>query len=372
MLANRPFLTRWCRRLVLALIAAVLLVAVPGARADDRAEDLPKEMADVAGAIVKQLQDKKLPRAVAVGLFTASDKLKNPSSAGPALQKALEEELTKRQVKIDPKADAEISGHYYPEDDEPGGRVIGMMELRLVDRPHNDELMLVEKKISGEGILATLFGTTAVFPTKTTNKARDLALLKPGAPRLDGATVFAGKDSPFGIAVLVWNGKTFEPRQPVIKGDGLAYVELRRDDIYKLRVVNNSPYDVGLTLSIDGLNLFAFSDNPGYRALGKVVVPPRTPCGIPGWHLTDEKSSQFKVVEYAAGAGPELKSGAAVGTITANFCFAWPKDSPPPEGEPLSRGGLRTGRGPVIDYHYEPVERAFGVLRATVSIRYTK
>jgi hypothetical protein len=56
----------------------------------------------------------------------------------------------------------------------------------------------------------------------------------------------------------------------------------------------------------------------------------------------------------------------------------WPKDEAAPADEPANPGAFArsaqdaTGRGMRFKSHYEVVERAFGVVRAAISVRYTK
>jgi hypothetical protein len=63
--------------------------------------------------------------------------------------------------------------------------------------------------------------------------------------------------------------------------------------------------------------------------------------------------------------------------ITATFAAAWPKDQQPPSDEPSnpaekSRSGDAVGRGTRFQQKFLEVERHIGVVRATVSVRYTK
>jgi hypothetical protein len=65
-----------------------------------------------------------------------------------------------------------------------------------------------------------------------------------------------------------------------------------------------------------------------------------------------------------------------IGTITACFAACWPRDGSPPPDEPAadvaSRGADATGRGARYQQNYKEVERLFGVIRSTVSVRYTR
>jgi hypothetical protein len=60
-----------------------------------------------------------------------------------------------------------------------------------------------------------------------------------------------------------------------------------------------------------------------------------------------------------------------------SFAAAWPENAQPPDDEPEqpnARGlvGDATGRGPRVGAKFTEVRRKFGILRATISVRYTK
>ena len=86
-----------------------------------------------------------------------------------------------------------------------------------------------------------------------------------------------------------------------------------------------------MTLTIDGLSVFAFSENKNYIYW---MVREKKTLTIPGWHRTNTKADSFLVTEYAKSVVAEaLPSSAAVGTITATFAAAWPKGGNPPADE---------------------------------------
>jgi hypothetical protein len=136
-----------------------------------------------------------------------------------------------------------------------------------------------------------------------------------------------------------------------------------------------------VTLTIDGLNLYSFSDvknpktgQPKYRV---VFVPAGQEVFIPGWHRTNEVSEEFVITEYAKSGSAALRSTAPTGTVTATFAAAWPKDKPQPADEPPaaagnSRSADAVGRGARVAQKFVEVERNIGVVRATVSVRYDK
>jgi hypothetical protein len=354
----------------LLLLALLALPAAP--RPARAANDLGKELAVVAEAIDQYLKDKGLGGSVAVGAFTASTPI--PASAGPAIQKSLTEELTKRSLRVEAKAPVEVKGDYFKVEDTESGRPSVLVKARLVDRRKGSELVVFDQPILGDAVIASLLGLNVVLPPKADTAARDDKLIDSidnPTVHVTGTQVRATPTSPYGIEVLVGSGDRYAARGPEVK-EGLAFLPLRREETYAVRLINDSPYDAAVTLTVDGLNMFAFSDNPAYRKLGKVLVPPGGSV-IKGWHLTDDRTSQFQVKAYAESAASELHSGVGIGMITASFAAAWPVNTSPPPDEPSSRAAVdATGRGPVVAVRYQSAQRRFGVVRAAVSVRYAK
>jgi hypothetical protein len=98
---------------------------------------------------------------------------------------------------------------------------------------------------------------------------------------------------------------------------------------------------------------------------------------VTGWHVDNKESDEFLVTAYAKSAAGQLGSSANVGTITATFAAAWPRDGKPPADEPASpsersKSADATGRGARHKKTWTEVQRRFGVTRDAVSVRYTK
>ena len=51
-------------------------------------------------------------------------------------------------------------------------------------------------------------------------------------------------------------------------------MNIRTSERYAIRLINDAPFEVAATLTIDGLSLFAFSGNPEYS----YVIVPRVPA----------------------------------------------------------------------------------------------
>ncbi len=159
-----------------------------------------------------------------------------------------------------------------------------------------------------------------------------------------------------------------------MEDDGLAFCKIARNELYGIRVYNLSPYDAAVTLTVDGLSVFAFSENKTYT---HYIIPAGGKADIVGWHRTNAVADSFRVVGYGESEVARLlPSSSSVGTVTAVFAAAWNAGAtPPPDEAPRSKGAPpadATGRGPAVAAKFVEVVKDVGVPRSTVSIRYTK
>ncbi len=357
----------------LALAVGVLFLAAP-ARGQD---SLRKELAEVAKSVQKQLEQFD-ESAVAIGPFTGPENV--PVNAGPGIGQALREELTGLGVKVSPAARLTVNGSYEDAKDKKTRRVFIELTARLVDKGGKTLVVLGARGVFGEEAVAAVLGATAFVPPDTDPKDREAVLVdRIDEPKvyLDGSSVFPAKASPYGIEVLVKQGDRYNPPKPEVR-DGLAYVPLKRDDVYAVRLINNTAHEAAVTLSIDGLNVFAFSTlrdpKKGTPLLSTFVVPAKSTVTVKGWPIDLGRSDEFLVTDYAQSAAAELKVGTAkLGVIHAGFAACWPKDGPVPPDEPAGgKAANATGRGAPIETPFKTVERKFGVLRASVSVRYNR
>jgi hypothetical protein len=360
--------------------AAVVSSAVLGwaalgaaARADDA---LRTELAVVAKAIAEAVKGLGHD-AIAVGEFTGPAQLS--ASGGPAIAKTLAEELAKNNVAVNRNAAVGVKGEFEDVKDNASGLLAARIKGAVTDRS-GQVLFTFTRGVFSETVLAALFGATAKLPTDLPPAERNAELEKSlDNPKVQvrGPRVSAA-DSPY--AVEVWAaraGAESKPRTAKVE-NGLAFVPLARGEVFGVKLVNKSKLDAAVTLTIDGLSLYAFSDvkdaTTGRPRYTVVVLGPDEEVFIPGWHRTNEASEAFVITDYARSAAAELKSTAPTGTITATFAAAWPKNQPPPADEPggTARSAEAVGRGARVAQKYVEVERTVGVVRATVSMRYVK
>jgi hypothetical protein len=354
-----------------------VLVASP-ARADDA---LRKELAAVAQGIAEAVKGLGHD-AIAVGEFTGPAQL--ATSSGPVISKTLGEELSKNGVAVQRAASIGVKGEFEDVKDKQSGLLAARIKGTVTDRT-GQVLFTFSRGVFGDNVVAALFGTTAKLPPDLPPADRNAELEKSlDKPKVhvQGAQVSAAADSPYAVEILAAPkpGSRYASRPATVR-DGLAFVPLRRGKIFGVRLINRSPHDAAVTLTIDGLNLYAFSDlkdpETGRPKFSVVLVGAGKDVFLRGWHRTHEVSEEFVITDYAKSAAAELRSTAPTGVITATFAAAWPKDQSPPADEPSngagnSRSAEAVGRGTRVQQKYVEVERHVGVVRATVSVRYTK
>jgi hypothetical protein len=351
------------------MLATLFLVPRPA----QAASNLQRELGVVAQEIAKFVKDMN-EESVSVGEFRAPPQL--AASAGPAIAQVLSDEIRKHGVQVKSRAKLGVEGRYRDVIDEKTKRLAAQIQISLVDRA-GKEILSLDRGVFGDATLSSLFGATTDLPPTADDKTRDQkiqdALDKPST-NLRGTRISPSPESPYGIEILIKSGPGMQPRQPK-DDDGLAFVPIHRHEIYAIKLHNDSPYEAAVTLTIDGLNVFCFSQNKTYT---QWIIPPKTHGTIIGWHVTNEGSDSFQVTEYSkSAAAVKMPNSAKLGTITASFAAAWPKEAMPPSDEPPSphefaRSADATGRGPHVATKYTEVQRLFGVTRAAVSVRYTK
>jgi hypothetical protein len=342
---------------------------------------LQKDLAEVAKDI-KTLLAERGEDSLSVGQFTGPATL--PTSAGPGIAQLLSEELKKLGLTVKVRANVGVEGKYRDVKVKETGLLAVELTVNVVDRS-GKSLLKDERRIGvfNEGDIAALLGLTVSLPAQEKEKDRSQRLEKAidkSKAHIDGTHISASADSPYGVEILVAASEKgpFEPRKPTLD-DGLAFVDIKRGEFYRVRLINGSEHQAAVRLTIDGLNMFDFSKvkNAKGEPFSQVILRPGKQTDIKGWSIDERHTDAFVVTEYAKSAAAELKSTAKTGTITVTFSAAWPKDGQPPADEPekagpRSAGGDATGRGPTVPDKFVEVRRAIGVVRATVSVRYTK
>jgi hypothetical protein len=361
------------------VVLAALALPAPARAAES---GLQKELDGFAQKL-KGVMDENSADSIAVGEFTGPPF--PPSSSGPGIQQLLIQSLKGQKVIVKEEAALFIKGEYFLIDD-PKDKERDRYAIKLeatVRTKKGTKVGDFQAEIRSNDDIAKLMGVTSDLGKKSEADQGDRAeklkydIDKPGV-FIVGSKVKASKEALYTVEVLVHGA----PRQADnVKGQ--AFVPIKRGEIYTVRVFNPGPHDAAVSLTIDGLDVFTFSEvkNPktGRPRYTHYVVGPGKHLDIKGWHCNNEHSASFQVVDFKnsalakASAGTDaklLRASPAIGTLTVCFHFAWTGDRPPAGAR--EGGGAATGFGPPVTFKLKEVKRTIGVLREVVTIRYRK
>jgi hypothetical protein len=389
--------SRCARRLVgLAAVVGLLLLGRPAAAS----EELRGVLRELAAEIKKALKGEGAASSIALGEFTGPATF--PTSAGPSIKQVLIEELKKEGVTVEETAKFGVTGSYSrtekeatnPDDARIGKKVLAVkLKASLVDSFDNPVgNFTFTRTIPGEATFLELIPVPVSLPPDGTELQRDKDLRDAfKAPKINikGSEIRSDANRPYALEILV-EGKPREAKEK----KGLAFVPIQRGEAYTVRLINNDDLEAAVQLRIDGLSMFTFSelrqpdqirdgkggliDNPnkGEPRYSVVIVAPKSKADIPGWHVNNKKSDSFLVTEFAKSGAALLKPTGDIGTISATFQKAWDKNADPPRDEPGKKRGVgsgdATGRGPEVAKEYKEVQRELGVIRDSISVRYTR
>jgi hypothetical protein len=361
-----------------ASFVAACLLGAKTASAADAPEPVATPTMDLAmkglAQEITQYLGQRSETDVILGPFTGPE----GTSAGPRIVQALTTALDGK-MKVVAEDACSVTGEYVGMEDEGTGKFVVQVDAEITDRTNLVVRKLVKYICTSEQEAVAILGTTGDLPLAPETRALEEERAEVINPETAPPTITAvdsiirpSPDSPFGIELLVQRGEELVPLPVVIEG-GQASVDIKPTDLYVVRLINDSPLPfVGVTLTIDGVNMFAFSHNPGYRKLGKVVVAGKSGL-IRGWHDSDEQSWAFQVQEFGPNLPAAQFGSGSLGVITATFCAAFPPNQAPadePPAEFAERGG--TGFGPSVAQRYTPMRLEFGAIRSAISIRYSR
>ncbi len=373
-MSRLAFLATGFRRAAMASWLASLAI-LPGPRSATAESDLAGETAVIAKQ-VKLLLDQKGQSTIAVGDFRAPAKL--ASGAGTAITKCMTDELKKLGLAVTRRAELELNGEFRDVQDPKAKAPAVQIRAHVVDQSGAEVVAFEPRGIFDMTTIASLVGATVSIPAAATEEQRNEGFTEAVEnPKIHLANTRISPDpkGPYAIEVRVKSGSEYRPRAASME-DGLAFLKIRREETYAIALINDSPNDAAVTLTIDGLSVFAFSENTAYRHF---IVPGKTTLTVPGWHRSNKVSDSFKVTGYAESAVAEnMPNSTIVGTITACFAAAWPKDSPPPADEASPKGAKAlpsddaTARGEAVEKIFTQVYKKVGRFRAAVTVRYSK
>jgi len=311
-------------------------------------------------------------------------------NSGPGLQKILADEVNSLKPNcVQTKATVVVYGRYAPIDQEDPTKQYEkrVIKVTLSVRGKGDRsLQELSAIIDSNEDIAHVGQVTGKLPTNANPQdLNDYIKNNMDKPKVEvaGTKIFNSPESPYAIELLVKGeyDNAFVPRG-ASKKDGLAFVDIKQKEVYKIKVHNNSKYEAAIAVSIDGLDMFSFSDDidpKTYRSkFSHLIIPAYQSTIVHGWFKTADKSRadnvlNFLVTAYGQGASTKGKQAkGTVGVIEVSFAAAWTDQPPHDEKGSRSASGNETGFGPPEKVGFTPVRRTIGNVREIICVRYTR
>ncbi|MCE9533115.1 MAG: hypothetical protein K8T89_18610 [Planctomycetes bacterium] len=375
------------------LFAIVVSLMSTGASSATVNEKIRKDIKPLAEKIQKIVKEEG-QTSIAVDQFAGAGV--DAMNFGPGIEQLLQQELEVTQKGIvDPKALLRLSGKYSFKKPDNG---LSFFELTLNIEKNNGEKVgeLSQKfnqeklKIVDSDVLAVMTARTTPLPPRETREQLNERIKKSiDEPKIEqpaNTRIKTSKESPFELELLTTllesapkDAAGWENIAPIPIGKGAngAEANIQRNDVYAVRVFNNTPHDAAVTLTIDGLDVFTFSEvrtPEGRPKYSTFIVPPKSSFIITGWFKTNSKADSFLITEYGKGAistQPSVGRG-KVGVLTVTFALAWSGQNIPEDEKGARTGGNETGFGPPVKVDLPETKRTIGVVRDVISVRYTR
>jgi len=187
----------------------------------------------------------------------------------------------------------------------------------------------------------------------------------------------ANESSSYGIKILVKYGQQYKAI-PIRKNDeGRPFVDLKKGDIYKIELVNDSKYEAAAKVLIDGLNTFSFSDekdpDTNYPLHNYHIIDKHEKSVVDGWEKNSERVYEFLTDTYGKDNQQyNLKPVHETGIITVSFSVSYEKNNRPSfiPGT-LNSSKFETVRGNEVNSKTASVKREIGPVIDIISIRYS-
>ncbi len=297
MTSPKSSLGRLVSAVVLPLCLAVSAMGLaPAARADAASDSLGEVLHSAAEEILKVVKD----QAVSVGQITPTGL--PDANGGPAIVELLKGELerlrpgsVRRAGAFEVKGDFNLGPHPDPAEAGLGQKIVRLI-FRVIDTATGEENSLrLTRFIRDNTTIARLVGISGPLPLDPAKDQREerrernrkiQELVKNPRTSIDEknpSRISSTSESLYQVEILagpLGDGKTrpTELRTARIE-EGLGFVDVKRGELYEVRIYNRSPDEVAVRLFVDGLDMFHFSDDrdakdPSQPKFAYLIVPP--------------------------------------------------------------------------------------------------
>lgn len=316
-------------------------------------------------------------RTVAISSMTCPTDLR--ATGGALLAKKLEDELKKRGLELRSRAAVIITGEYRDVSGKDPLQVEkANIQITLKDRAGKLIGEPIEENVDGLQALTLLF--PGLVPPGKSSISVDPKMAVAKKTR-----IMASETGKFAVEVLVVDNPTKQIKQTAYKAvearldEGLARVDIKRNQAYAVRFHNPTDEDVAVELFIDGLSMFEFTEertDKGEPKFRWVIVRKKSFATIRGWHINHDVSDLFYVTERDRSVAYSRMMLRDLGTITVRFHACWELDGPRPRDEPVvarPRDGSGTGVGHFpAKVPVKPRRVRVGVIRESIPVLYSR
>jgi hypothetical protein len=242
-----------------------------------------------------------------------------------------------------------------------------------------DQVLRRVLSVQGEAAVPLLAALNKNLPPKASPKEIEDKILDPKPDvSLEGSKIKTVPTSPYAVEILVKENGKYVPRKAT-KGSPAStgadkterpFVDVKGEEVFAIRLHNDSPHEAAVHVTVDGLSVFEFSEikeKPLYW-----IVPAKSTLDVLGWKITEQDTDEFKSIEFpkSAVASKGLSHDARVGVVTALFSAAWENEADQPKDE--GQGSKSAGRGDRIKDTATVVQRFIGKIRDSISVRYER
>jgi len=372
--------------------SVILGLASPG----EGSEKLRGEIGKLAKSVVDTVGDKG---SVKVGIFSLKTAGLADINSGPGIEQVLAQELeSQRKGIVQANAPYEINGDYTFAKAATGAttKVIKIF-ARVCNAETSEtinELKLSPIAIDDNKTIAEILQTTGSLPPngsyeernkKIEEIARDPNAFVHGPNK---TLISSSEKSQYDVEIRVRpqaaynSGKGSAEPRPADVQKGQAFVKIEQHEMYEVHVRNRAGREVAVAVTIDGIDMFHFCQDPkpgggapaySHWIMGAGSETKPTTLAVPGWFNTAKDPEKtylaFLVVTHGKGAVSEagVKARGQVGVIRVGIyeCYELKPGSAP-------RSGDETGKGPPIGGKVKVVPYGVGAELDAVSVRYTR
>lgn len=392
------------------LVLIFLLALSSMGRAQTKAfTEFDGAIASLADDIAKYV---KGDAATGNAIIIPDDAVRGTGGAGPRISKAIREALDGK-LQVIRFNGYKLDGNYSHGTNDRGEFII-LINVDILDAAGNVAHSIPKRIKSENEIAIELFGAT-VDATKKQNRKETTLLALGTAPAADARTAAStdtqhvdnqvaqaiqkpesstiaitkpktnqneapkqkfdsvvrfADDSPYGVELVKENIGTGELTDvcEVQLERGTAFTELNVFDVFGIRIHNGDRSDVGVSVTVDGINTFEFCEQPAFKDLGKFVCEGDKTCDIKGWYIHQEKPlKKFTMVNQGEGAAAKVNRPEGIGVITVIF---FETQVPGPNDVAKDIPDVSVGIGEDIAHEGRTKPTVFGNMLGSVSIRY--